>query len=157
MKLSQHTGTEGCRIQPDAACVTGQCLAHRLPSASGRVTTQRSAVVTRPHSGLKCEWHGNIFETCSNASGIMTWLLNKNFKFSNDKCRTACLYSSHVLVLSAATAAKWQTRHLRVVQQVHQRKLRSIFDSRAVPQGLSILDIGHCFKACPFSQASACL
>jgi len=43
------------------------------------------------------------------------------------------------------------------VKPVHRRKPRSIFDSRAVPQGLSILDIGQCFNACPFSQASACL
>jgi len=71
MKPPQHTCTEGCLMQTNAACVTGQCLAHRLPGASGRVTTQRSAVVTRPQSGPKCVRCENIFETRSNATGIM--------------------------------------------------------------------------------------
>ena len=71
MKPPQHTCTEGCLMQTNAACVTGQCLAHRLPRASGRVTTQRSAVVTRTQSGAKCEGRGTILMTGANAAGIM--------------------------------------------------------------------------------------
>jgi len=64
--------------------VTGYCLAHGLPRTSGRVTTQRSAVVTRPHSVPKCECCGKFFVTRPNASDIMTSLLNKKFGFRHD-------------------------------------------------------------------------
>ncbi len=84
MKPPQHTCSEGCPIQPDATGVTGYCLAHGMLRAIGRVTTERSVVVTRPQSEPKCEWCGNIFDLCSNASGITVWLLNKYSKFSND-------------------------------------------------------------------------
>jgi hypothetical protein len=84
MKPPQHTCTEGCPMLPNAACVTGIAWRTGCHGRSGCVTTQRSAVVTRPHSELKYEWRGNIFKTCSNASGITTWLLNKYFSFSND-------------------------------------------------------------------------
>jgi hypothetical protein len=40
------------------------------------------------------------------------------------------------MVLSAATAAKWHPRHLRIVQQVHRRKPRSIFDTGQFLTGL---------------------
>ena len=39
-------------MQANAACVTGVSLAHGLPRTNGRVTTERSAVVTRSQSGL---------------------------------------------------------------------------------------------------------
>jgi len=45
------------------------------------------------------------------------------------------------MVLSAATAAKWHPRHLRIVQQVHRRKPRSIFDTGQFLTGLSSFDI----------------
>jgi hypothetical protein len=54
------------------------------PCTSGRVTTQRSAVVTRPHSVSKCEWRGKVFITRANASRIIAPLLNKRFVFSHD-------------------------------------------------------------------------
>jgi len=41
--------------------VTGKSLAHRVPCESGRVTTERSAVVTRPESETKCQMSGNYF------------------------------------------------------------------------------------------------
>ena len=71
-------------MQTNATCVTGISLAHRLPCTSGRVTTQRSAVVTRPHSVPKCEWCGKIFVTRPNAGRITASLLNKKFVFSHD-------------------------------------------------------------------------
>ncbi|MCP4468069.1 MAG: hypothetical protein GY813_15155 [Halieaceae bacterium] len=44
------------------------------------------------------------------------------------------LYCAQVLNSSAATAAKWQTRHRRIVKPVHRRKPRSIFDIRQYSQ-----------------------
>lgn len=85
MKTDIPARTEGCPIQTNATCVTGQRLAHALRRSSGRVTTQRSAVVTRPHSVPKCEWRGKFFITRPNASRIMASLLNKKFQFRHDK------------------------------------------------------------------------
>jgi hypothetical protein len=45
------------------------------------------------------------------------------------------------MVLSAATAAKWQPWHLRIVKQVHRRKPRSIFHTGQFLTGPSIFDI----------------
>lgn len=45
------------------------------------------------------------------------------------------------MVLSAATAAKWYPGHLRIVQQVHRRKPRSIFHTGQFLTGLSIFEI----------------
>ena len=84
MKTDIPARNEGCPIQTNATCVTGQRLAHALRRSSGRVTTQRSAVVTRPHSVPKCEWRGKFFITRPNASRIMASLLNKKFVFSHD-------------------------------------------------------------------------
>ena len=69
---------------PNATCVTGQRLAHALRCLSGRVTTQRSAVVTGPHSVPKCEWRGEFFYTRPNAGRITASLLNKKYVFSHD-------------------------------------------------------------------------
>jgi len=84
MKTDAPVRTEGCPIQTNATCVTGQRLAHALRRSSGRVTTQRSAVVTRPHSVSKCEWCGKFFITRPNSSRIMASLLNKKCVFSHD-------------------------------------------------------------------------
>ncbi len=46
------------------------------------------------------------------------------------------------MVLSAATAAKWCPRHLRIVKQVHRRKLRSF------------LNIGQ-HRGCPSSTSGS--
>ena len=40
------------------------------------------------------------------------------------------------MILSAATAAKWHSGHLRIVQQVHRRKPRSIFHTGQFLTGL---------------------
>jgi len=64
-------------MQHNAICVTGYHLARGLPCPGSRVTTQRSAVVTRPQSGGKCECNRDIFEARPNASEITTSLLNK--------------------------------------------------------------------------------
>ncbi len=45
------------------------------------------------------------------------------------------------MILSAATAAKWHPGHLRIVQQVHRRKPRSIFHTGQFLTGLPIFDI----------------
>jgi len=63
--------TEGCLIQTNAACVTGNRLARGLPRANFRVTTQRSAVVTRTYSGLKYAACQNFLNIRPNASRIM--------------------------------------------------------------------------------------
>jgi len=39
-------------MQTNAACVTGYRLAYGMPRTNGRVSTERSAVVTRLQSGL---------------------------------------------------------------------------------------------------------
>ena len=57
---------------------------HWLPRANGRVTTQRSAVVTRLQSGCKYEACVNIFDVRSTAGGITAWLLNKNIAIGRD-------------------------------------------------------------------------
>jgi len=67
----QTARTEGCPIQTNATCVTGQCLAHVLLRASVRVTTQRSAVVTRTYSGLKYAACQNFLNIRPTAPGIM--------------------------------------------------------------------------------------
>ena len=72
-------------MQTDATCVTGISLARGLPCTNGRVTTQRSAVVTRPQPVRKCEWCGKFIITRSNASRITASLLNKKFHFRHDK------------------------------------------------------------------------
>lgn len=92
MKPRQHTRTEGCPIQHNASCVTGDAWRTGCYVRGGRVTTERSAVVTRPQSGAKCERCVNILDVRPTAGGITAWLLNKNFQFSNDKWCTACLY-----------------------------------------------------------------
>jgi len=56
MKLLRHTCIEGCPMQADAACMTGASLARGMPRTNGRVTTERSAAVTRPQSGLLGRW-----------------------------------------------------------------------------------------------------
>ena len=61
-------------MQPNATCVTGMCLAHALPRASVRVTTQRSAVVTRTYSGLKYAACQNFLNIRPTAPGIMVSL-----------------------------------------------------------------------------------
>ena len=127
-------------MQTNAACVTGNRLAHGLPRASGRVTTQRSAVVTRTHSGLKYAACQNFLKACPTAPGIMASFDKYFFNIVNDNDERL-VYTRHTQsVLSVATTAKWQPRHLRVVQQVHQRKLRSF------------LNLGQCRKVCPSSK-----
>jgi hypothetical protein len=83
-KQRQPACTEGCPIQAVATCVTGSAWRTGCHAGSGRVTTERSAVVTRPHSVPKCEYCGKFFVTRPNASDITTSLLNKNYKFSHD-------------------------------------------------------------------------
>lgn len=81
-------------MQHDATCVTGYRLAHALRRPSGRVTTQRSAVVTRPHSVPKCECCGKFFETRSNARRITASLLNKNLDLCDDNA-VQPVYTGH--------------------------------------------------------------
>ena len=84
MEPPQHTRTEGCPMQPNATCVTGRRLAHALPRASVRVTTQRSAVVTRTHSGLKYVACQNYLKTRPTAAGIMVSFEKYFFNIGND-------------------------------------------------------------------------
>ena len=74
------------------------------------------------------------------------------------------------MVLSAATAAKWHPRHLRIVQQVHRRKPRSIFDIMTAtglfnPAGIrlfqlmsivSVMVSGHCLAVLIFHKSRNC-
>jgi len=140
LKPHQPAHTEGCSIQHNATCVTGHCLAHALLRASVRVTTQQSAVVTRSHSGLKYAACQNFLKACPTAPGIMASFDKYFFNIVNDNDERL-VYTRHTQsVLSVATTAKWQPRHLRVVQQVHQRKLRSF------------LNLGQRRKVCPSSK-----
>jgi len=80
----QPARTEGCPMQPNATCVTGRRMAHRLPRASVRVTTQRSAVVTRTYSGLKYAACQNFLNIRPTAPGIMVSLANNICNTGND-------------------------------------------------------------------------
>jgi len=80
----QTACTEGCPIQPNATCVTGKRLAHALLRTSGRVTTQRSAVVTRTYSGPKCRACRIFLNARPNAARIMASFAKHFFDFGND-------------------------------------------------------------------------
>lgn len=112
----------------------------RVVCASVRVTTQRSAVVTRTKSEPKCVSQWAFLKTRSTAPGITVSIAEYLFIVGSDKRKRLVYTRYRKSVLSVATTAKWQPRHLRVVQQVHQRKLRSIFK------------IGQSQKACPSSK-----
>ena len=84
MKPCQPARTEGYPIQHNASCVTGNAWRTDCHVRGGRVTTERSAVVTRPQSGAKCERCVKILDVRPTAGGITARLLNKNFQFSND-------------------------------------------------------------------------
>lgn len=59
------------------------------------------------------------------------------------------------MVLSAATAAKWHPRHLRIVKQVHRRKLRSILHIGQFPRFCPSSTSGqpqYCYSAVLFNR-----
>jgi len=129
------------QISSNAAGVTGQYLAHRLPVRAAASLHKRSAVVTRPHSGPKYECGGRIFEMRPNAGNITTSLLNKNCRFSHDTVvplvYTGCTFWFYPRPLRQS--GKQGTA--RIVKPVHRRKPRSIFKP------------GQRHKVCPFSTS----
>ncbi len=97
LKPHQPARTEGCPTQTNAICVTGQCLARALLYASVRVTTKRSAVVTRTYSGPKCAAWRNFSNTRPNAPGIMTSRAKHFLRHRERQRRMTCLYFPNVI------------------------------------------------------------
>jgi len=104
LKLTQPARPEGCPILTNATCVTGSRLAHGLLCPSVRVTTQRSAVVTRTKSEPKCVSQWTISKSCSTAPGIMVSIAKYFFTVGNDKRKRLVYTSRKQKVLSVATA-----------------------------------------------------
>jgi hypothetical protein len=92
LKPHQPARTEGCPMQANATCVTGVCLAHWLLCTSVRVTTQRSAVVTRTYSGPKYAACQNFLIARPNAPGIMASFAKYFLQCRERQQRTTCLY-----------------------------------------------------------------
>ena len=92
--MIQPVRTEGCPMQPNATSVTGMRLAHALLCASVRVTTQRSAVVTRTFSGLKYAACQNFLIVRPNAPGIMASFAKYFLQCRERQLQMNCLYST---------------------------------------------------------------
>ncbi len=159
-------------MQTDATCVTGISLAHRLPCTSGRVTTQRSAVVTRPYSGPKCAACRNFLNARPNAPGIMTSFAKHYLQHRERQrlmtclywpnaisfIRGHCVYSGKQGTIGSCNGASAQAAiHLphRAVprRSVHLRNQDS-------PQGCSIQQASACLKpraSCPAIASGHCL
>ena len=79
-------------MQPNATSVTGMRLAHALLCASVRVTTQRSAVVTRTYSGPKYAACQNFLNARPTAPGIMVSFAKYFLQCRERQLQTNCLY-----------------------------------------------------------------
>ena len=97
LKPPQPACTGGCPIKTAATCVTGKRLAHGLPRSNGRVTTQRSAVVTRTYSGPKCAAWRIFLNTGANAAKIMVSLSKYFLQLQERRQPMACLYFSYAI------------------------------------------------------------
>ena len=78
-------------MQPNATSVTGMRLAHALLCASVRVTTQRSAVVTRTYSGPKYAACQNFLNARPTAPGIMVSFAKHFLQHWERQRRMTCL------------------------------------------------------------------
>jgi hypothetical protein len=83
-KPRQTACTEGCPKQANATCVTGNAWRTDCHAGSGRVTTERSAVVTRTYSGLKYAACQNFLNMRPTAPGIMASFAKYFFNIRND-------------------------------------------------------------------------
>ncbi len=141
----QPARTEDRMMHHNAAYVTGNRLAHRLPSASVRVTSQRSAVVTRTPSECKPRYTEGFFRRCPDASGMTLSLAEKFSSRRNDNHRqpdyTDC-QSTDLSVATACTVANKAPSDRATGASVINRDPSSIKNS---PLGLFI------------KQATACL
>lgn len=138
-------------MQTNATCVAGISLAHRLPCTSGRVTTQRSAVVTRPHSIAKCEWRGRFFCTRQNARGITASLLKKSLFSAMTRGYTLSILAAHSGFIRSH-CGKVATKAPSGRETGASAKAAILSQTRAASR-LSIFDIGQCERYCPSSSS----
>ena len=97
LKPPQPACTGGCPIKTAATFVTVKRLAHGLLRSNVRVTTQRSAVVTRAYSGPKCAACRIFLNTRPNASKIMVSLSKYFLQLRERQQPIACLYSPYAI------------------------------------------------------------
>ena len=145
MEPPQPACTGGCPIKTAVTCVTDKHLAQALPSSNVRVTTQRSAVVTRTYSGPKCAAWRIFLNTRPNAAKIMVSLSKYFCAFGNDNSPWLVYTPRTQSVLSVAAACTVATKAPPDRVTVHRRKPRSIFQIRTT------------HSVCSIYQASACL
>lgn len=77
--------------------MTDKHLAQALPRSNVRVTTQRSAVVTRTYSGPKCTACRIFLNTRPNAAKIMVSLSKYFLQLRERQQPIACLYSPYAI------------------------------------------------------------
>ncbi len=133
--------TEGCPIQHNATCVTGVCLAHGLLCTSGRVTTQRSAVVTRTHSGHKYVACQNFLKARPTAAGIMVSFAKYLFQHWERQRRKTYLYSLQAISFIRGHCGKVANKAPPGRATGASAKAAILPQPRAAPKGLSIFDI----------------
>ena len=156
LKPHQPARAEGCLIQTNATCVTGNRLAHALLCASVRVTTQRSAVVTRTKSEPKCVSQQTFPKTRSTAPGIMVSIAEYFFTVGNDNGKSLVYTSRTQKVLSVATACTVAIKAPPGRATGASAKAAIHLQNRAESKGLSILEKKNNPRVCSIQRAFVC-
>lgn len=112
----------------------------RVACASVRVTTQRSAVVTRTYSGFKCLVCKTLLNARPTAPGIMVSIAKYFFAIGNDKRKRLVYTSRTQKVLSVATACTVAIKAPPGRATGASAKAAIHLQNRAVSKGLSIFE-----------------